>query len=177
MGEIDPVWGAYFSDGWVQPPTHQPSIYNHPIGSIYHLYTTYSILPSGGLYATYHLLGEPETTIEISLSPKKTFPKPKRGSQPSDKTQVQRLSLAMRLGSERKKISDLVSHWAGKVIPKTWNWRIFGGLFWLEKNYILCSFILWLQCRNVETSENFYIFFLQWVGVCFSIALCETYQE
>ena len=27
------------------------------------LYTTY-ILPSGGLYATYHLLGEPETTIE-----------------------------------------------------------------------------------------------------------------
>ena len=29
---------------------------------IYHLYTTY-ILPSGGLYATYHLLGEPETTI------------------------------------------------------------------------------------------------------------------
>ena len=27
---------------------------------IYHLY----ILPSGGLYATYHLLGEPETTIE-----------------------------------------------------------------------------------------------------------------
>ena len=37
--------------------------YNPPIGSIYHLYTTY-ILPSGGLYATYHLLGEPETTIE-----------------------------------------------------------------------------------------------------------------
>ena len=34
-----------------------------PIGSIYHLYTTY-ILPSGGLYATYHLLGEPETTID-----------------------------------------------------------------------------------------------------------------
>ena len=27
------------------------------------IYTTY-ILPSGGLYATYHLLGEPETTIE-----------------------------------------------------------------------------------------------------------------
>ena len=37
--------------------------YNPPIGSIYHLYTTY-ILPSGGLYATYHLLGEPETTID-----------------------------------------------------------------------------------------------------------------
>ena len=30
-------------------------IYNHPIGSIYHLYTTY-ILPIGWLYATYHLL-------------------------------------------------------------------------------------------------------------------------
>ncbi len=30
---------------------------------IHHLYTTY-ILPSGGLYATYHLLGEPETTID-----------------------------------------------------------------------------------------------------------------
>ena len=39
--------------------------YNPPIGSIYHLYTTY-ILPSGGLYNPYHLLGEPETTIEIS---------------------------------------------------------------------------------------------------------------
>ena len=24
------------------------------------------ILPIGGLYATYHLLGEPETTIEVS---------------------------------------------------------------------------------------------------------------
>ena len=32
----------------------------------YHLYTTY-ILPSGGLYATYHLLGEPETTIDWML--------------------------------------------------------------------------------------------------------------
>ena len=32
--------------------------YNPPISSIYHLYTTY-ILPSGGLYATYHFLGEP----------------------------------------------------------------------------------------------------------------------
>ncbi len=31
--------------------------------TIYHLYTTY-ILPSGVLYATYHLLGEPETTID-----------------------------------------------------------------------------------------------------------------
>ena len=38
-------------------------IVHPPIGSIYHLYTTY-ILPSGGLYATYHLLGEPETTID-----------------------------------------------------------------------------------------------------------------
>ena len=38
--------------------------YNPPIGSIYHLYTTY-ILPSGGLYATYHLLGKPETTIDV----------------------------------------------------------------------------------------------------------------
>ena len=37
--------------------------YNPPIGSIYHLYTTY-ILPSGGLYNPYHRLGEPETTIE-----------------------------------------------------------------------------------------------------------------
>ena len=30
------------------------------------VYTTY-ILPSGGLYATYHLLGEPETTTLVSL--------------------------------------------------------------------------------------------------------------
>ena len=35
-------------------------------GSIYHLYNTY-ILPSGGLYATYHLLREPETTIDKRL--------------------------------------------------------------------------------------------------------------
>ena len=41
--------------------------YNPPIGSIYHLHTTY-ILPSDGLYATYHLLGEPETTIEKMIS-------------------------------------------------------------------------------------------------------------
>ena len=39
--------------------------YNPPIGSIYHLYTTY-ILPSRALYDPYHLLGEPETTIEIT---------------------------------------------------------------------------------------------------------------
>ncbi len=32
---------------------------------IYHLYTsTTYILPFGGLYATYHLLGEPKTTID-----------------------------------------------------------------------------------------------------------------
>ena len=31
------------------------------------LYTTY-ILPSRGLYATYHLLREPETTIEITIN-------------------------------------------------------------------------------------------------------------
>ena len=47
--------------------------YNPPIGSIYHLYTTY-ILPCGGLYATYHLLGEPETTIEGVVIPR-IFPK------------------------------------------------------------------------------------------------------
>ena len=33
------------------------------MGNIYHLYTTY-ILPSGGLYATYHLLREPGNSIE-----------------------------------------------------------------------------------------------------------------
>ena len=31
-------------------------------------YTTY-ILPSVGLYATYHLLGEPETTIDFHSNP------------------------------------------------------------------------------------------------------------
>ena len=41
-------------------------IVHPPIGSIYHLYTTY-ILPSGGLYATYHLLGEPEKTIDYVI--------------------------------------------------------------------------------------------------------------
>ena len=39
-------------------------IVHPPIGSIYHLYTTY-ILLSGGLYNPYHLLGEPETTVDL----------------------------------------------------------------------------------------------------------------
>ena len=30
----------------------------------YHLYTTYSPCLLGGLYATYHLLGEPETNFD-----------------------------------------------------------------------------------------------------------------
>ena len=38
-------------------------IYNPPIGSIYHLYTTY-ILPIGWSYITYHLLREPETAVD-----------------------------------------------------------------------------------------------------------------
>ena len=38
-------------------------IFDPPIGSTNHICTTY-ILPSGGLYAIYHLLGEPETTLE-----------------------------------------------------------------------------------------------------------------
>ena len=42
-------------------------IYNHRIGSIYHLYTTY-ILPSGWLYATYHLLREPGNSIDITVN-------------------------------------------------------------------------------------------------------------
>ena len=45
---------------------HSPSPNWQYIYIYYHLYTTY-ILPSGWLYATYHLLGEPETTIEICL--------------------------------------------------------------------------------------------------------------
>ncbi len=42
-------------------------IFHPPIGSIYHLDTTY-ILPSGGLYATYHPLQEPEKSIDVSVS-------------------------------------------------------------------------------------------------------------
>ena len=38
---------------------------NHPIGSIYHLYTTY-ILPSRGLYNPYHPLQEPEKSIDLT---------------------------------------------------------------------------------------------------------------
>ena len=37
------------------------------------VYTTY-ILPSGGLYATYHLLGESETTNEVSHEKKNGVP-------------------------------------------------------------------------------------------------------
>ena len=40
--------------------------YNPPIGSIYHLYTTY-ILPSRGLYNPYHPLQEPEKSTEMPL--------------------------------------------------------------------------------------------------------------
>ena len=36
------------------------------------VYTTY-ILPSGGLYATYHLLGELETTLEYLTQPMANF--------------------------------------------------------------------------------------------------------
>ena len=39
--------------------------YNNPIRNIYHLYTTYILLPIGLLYATYHLLREPETAIGL----------------------------------------------------------------------------------------------------------------
>ena len=39
-------------------------IYNHEIGSISDLYTTY-ILPIGWLYATYHLLREPGNSIDM----------------------------------------------------------------------------------------------------------------
>ena len=46
--------------------------YNPPIGSI-----KWYILPIGGLYATYHLLGEPETTIEIPY-PKTPFSEKKQ---------------------------------------------------------------------------------------------------
>ena len=44
----------------------------YPKGGRWHIipqlavYTTY-ILPFWGLYATYHLLGEPETTIELNI--------------------------------------------------------------------------------------------------------------
>ena len=41
--------------------------YNPPIGSIYHLYTPY-ILPSRGLHNPYHLLPEPEKSIDQDSS-------------------------------------------------------------------------------------------------------------
>ena len=52
-----------------------------------HLYTTY-ILPSEGLYATYHLLREPETTIDIlECYPKTAQPvSPKKEHQNIHKT-------------------------------------------------------------------------------------------
>ena len=40
------------------------SIWDPPEGKDYKWY----ILPIGGLYATYHLLGEPETTIDLLVS-------------------------------------------------------------------------------------------------------------
>ena len=41
-------------------------IYKQPIGNIEVVYKWY-ILPIGGLYGTYHLLREPETTIDKTL--------------------------------------------------------------------------------------------------------------
>ena len=52
--EMVPLKGGI--GGIVHPPIWQEK---------YHLYTTYSPCLLGGLYATYHLLGEPETTIEL----------------------------------------------------------------------------------------------------------------
>ena len=43
---------------------YQRIVYNRPIGIIYSLYTRY-ILPSNGLYNPYHLLPEPEKSIDI----------------------------------------------------------------------------------------------------------------
>ncbi len=40
------------------------SIFHPPEGKDYKWY----ILPIGGVYATYHLLGEPETTIELMVN-------------------------------------------------------------------------------------------------------------
>ena len=43
-------------------------IVNPPIGNIYYLYTTYSPCRTWGVKkATYHLLREPETTIDASV--------------------------------------------------------------------------------------------------------------
>ena len=41
--------------------------YSIPPLAVYHLDTTY-ILPSGGLYATYHPLQKPEKSIDVSVS-------------------------------------------------------------------------------------------------------------
>ena len=43
------------------------SIFHPPEGKDYKWYNKWYILPIGGLYATYHLLGEPETSIESTV--------------------------------------------------------------------------------------------------------------
>ena len=53
--DLAPIFGNFFQASNMQENAGDFLAWNHPIGSIYHLYTTY-ILPIGWLYATYHLL-------------------------------------------------------------------------------------------------------------------------
>ena len=52
------------------------SIFHPPEGKDYKWYISGIYWPIGGLYATYHLLGEPQTTIELSNYGYSTNPPP-----------------------------------------------------------------------------------------------------
>ena len=124
------------------------------------MYHLLYILPSGGLYATYHLLGEPESTIDIPFTPK-NFPQAKTwfptirqnsGSkaEPSDVAGIwkkkSRISYTpeVKHGTWKLAPGKGDSYWkpsfSGSMVslgweshPKTWTWRVFGDLFWWEK--------------------------------------------
>ena len=67
-GDIQFLFGNFFqNDQWLFLVPLKGGRWHSPSPNWqekYHLYTTY-ILPSGGLYATYHPLQEPEKSIEM----------------------------------------------------------------------------------------------------------------
>ena len=151
---------------------HQPT--NHPyIITQLAVYTTY-ILPSGGFIC--YLPPFRGTRINHWDIPftQKTSPKPKRGSQPSDKTQVQRLSQAMWLGSERKK--SRISYLLGGKSSQDMDLKNYWGCFLVGKNYILCFYhTLTLILRKCARRQIF--FCSEWVYVVLLLHFSETYQE
>ncbi len=165
--------GNYFG---MLPTNHCQWLFLVPLkGGRWHIipqlavYTTY-ILPSGGLYATYHLLGEPETTLDTGWS---------YFSTPAPPWQVKVCMLTFRLRWKKLEASNLLRRspqivmirydmiWT-HVYNHTWpqlkfNKHIYFShkhtKYGLKKTIIVCINVTFLVSVHIE-----YIFF----------RLCET---